>query len=74
MGKRVETIWYEFSVPLKGFILKRVEDEAAADDLLQDVFVKVHRHLDSLNNEMRLESWLYQITAQCDCGLLSAAS
>ena len=61
MEKQVEAIWYEFSAVLRRFILKRVGDEQAADDILQEVFVKVHRHLESLNDETRLESWLYQI-------------
>lgn len=61
MEKQVEAIWYEFSAVLRRFILKRVGDEQAADDILQEVFVKVHRHLESLHDETRLESWLYQI-------------
>lgn len=62
MEKQVEAIWYEFSAVLKRFILKRVGDEQAADDILQEVFVKVHRYLDTLQDDTRLESWLYQIT------------
>lgn len=61
MEKQVEAIWYEFSAVLRRFILKRVGDEQATDDILQEVFVKVHRHLESLQDETRLESWLYQI-------------
>lgn len=62
MQKPVQAVWYEFSAPLKGFILKRVGDEQCAEDILQDVFLQVHRHLESLRDERRLESWLYQIT------------
>lgn len=62
MQKQVETIWYEFSENLRRFILKRVRDEQAADDILQEVFIKVHRYLGTLADETRLESWLYQIT------------
>jgi RNA polymerase sigma-70 factor (ECF subfamily) len=62
MEKQVEAIWYEFSAVLKRFILKRVGDEQVADDILQEVFIKVHRHLDTLEDDARLESWLYQIT------------
>jgi RNA polymerase sigma-70 factor (ECF subfamily) len=62
MAKQVESIWYEFSETLRRFILKRVRDEQAADDILQEVFIKVHRHLGTLSDETRLESWLYQVT------------
>lgn len=62
MAKQVETIWHEFSANLRGYILRRARDEQAADDILQEVFIKVHRHLGTLADETRLESWLYQIT------------
>ncbi|MGL1889266.1 MAG: RNA polymerase sigma factor SigZ [Reichenbachiella sp.] len=57
-----ETIWTEFNERLLIFIKTKVSDEAQAKDLLQDVFVKIHLKLDSLDNEERLTSWLYQIT------------
>lgn len=58
----VQSIWHEFHANLKSFILKRVGDAQVADDILQDVFIQVHRHLGSLRDEERLEAWLYQIT------------
>ncbi len=33
-----------------------------AEDLLQDVFLKVHSKLGSLETKTKIESWLYQIT------------
>jgi len=57
-----ENVWREFSDRLRGFIGKRVASAADADDLLSDVFVKVHAHIDSLEDEARLAPWLYQIT------------
>ena len=40
----------------------RIRDVDVADDLLQDVFIKVHARIDSLKEDAKLESWLYQIT------------
>ncbi|HZQ10555.1 MAG TPA: RNA polymerase sigma factor SigZ [Anaerolineae bacterium] len=57
-----EAIWYQFSTNLKRFIQKRVGNNQVADDILQDVFIKIHLHLDSLEDETRLQSWIYQIT------------
>jgi RNA polymerase sigma-70 factor, ECF subfamily len=57
-----ETVWEGFHGRLKQFILRRVPDEQNAEDILQDVFLKVHLHIDTLRNEQRLESWVYQIT------------
>lgn len=55
-------IWEEFSQTLLEFIRKRVNDPADAEDILQDVFIKIHTHIDSLQEDGRLVSWLYQIT------------
>jgi RNA polymerase sigma-70 factor (ECF subfamily) len=55
-------IWEEFSQTLLDFIHKRVNDPADAEDILQDVFVKIHTRIDTLQDGNRLVSWLYQIT------------
>jgi len=57
-----EKLWREYHSKLLAFIKRRVDDHSAADDILQDVFLKIHRQIDSLNEETKLESWLYQIT------------
>ena len=57
-----ETIWGDYQAKLKTFIEKRVSDPAATDDILQDVFLKMHTQLDSLKEKAKLQSWLYQIT------------
>ena len=56
-----EAVWREFRQPLLSFISRRVPDAADADDVLQDVFLKVHRHLPEVNDETRLAPWLYQV-------------
>lgn len=55
-------IWNEFSNRLKGFILKRVNNEYDAEDILQDVFCKIHDNIRKLEAQDKLQSWVYQIT------------
>jgi RNA polymerase sigma-70 factor (ECF subfamily) len=62
MSIMTEQVWEAFHVPLYQFIRKRVDDEAVAEDLLQDVFLKVHQHIGALKEVKKLESWIYQIT------------
>jgi RNA polymerase sigma-70 factor, ECF subfamily len=62
MGTTTEQAWEAFHAPLYQFIRRRVADDAAAEDLLQDVFLKIHQHGNSLKDTRRLESWIYQIT------------
>ena len=62
MTKRVEKIWLEYHARLLGFIRSRVNNEAVAEDILQNVFVRIHTGIDRLKQENSLGSWLYQIT------------
>lgn len=38
----ISCIWDEFRGPLKGYIKKRVANEEDAEDILQDVFIKIN--------------------------------
>jgi RNA polymerase sigma-70 factor (ECF subfamily) len=61
MSLSVEQLWTEFGHDLRGFIRTRVRDHAAAEDILQDVFVKIHERLPSLRDGERVEAWMYQV-------------
>jgi RNA polymerase sigma-70 factor, ECF subfamily len=56
-----EAIWTHLSSDLRRFIRRRVPDDHVADDLLQETFVRVHRHLGTLQEADRLAAWVYQI-------------
>lgn len=62
MSTTTEQAWDAFHTPLHQFIRRRVADEATAEDLLQDVFLKIHQHGEGLKDARHLESWIYQIT------------
>jgi len=56
-----ERVWEEFHPQLKQFVLGRVPDEQSGEDILQDVFLKIHTRIDTLRDEEKLQSWIYQI-------------
>jgi len=56
-----ETVWTHLSDDLRRFFRRRVADEHAADDLLQETFVRIHGNLDGLAAVDRLAAWVYQI-------------
>jgi RNA polymerase sigma-70 factor (ECF subfamily) len=62
METTTERVWETFHVPLEQFIRRRVSDNATAEDLLQDVFLDIHQHIDTLRDVKKLESWIYQVT------------
>lgn len=45
MNNKTEKIWQEFHPKLRQFINRRVSDKDVADDILQDVFIKIHKTL-----------------------------
>ena len=55
-------VWIEFNHQLRLFIQRRISDPADADDILQDVFLKIHTNLDSLQDKDRLSPWLFTVT------------
>ncbi|MDQ6660673.1 MAG: RNA polymerase sigma factor SigZ [Chloroflexota bacterium] len=61
MSVTTEHIWETFHTPLYQFILKHINDATYAEDILQDVFLKIHMRIGSLKEEEKLKHWLYQI-------------
>jgi len=59
----IENIWQDYHQKLYHFISTRVSGQPAiADDILQDVFIKVYNRIDTLKDDTKLQSWIYQIT------------
>jgi RNA polymerase sigma-70 factor (ECF subfamily) len=54
-------LWAEFAPPLRAFLARRVPPGVDAEDLVQDVFLRVIRHLGTLRATDRPEAWLFQI-------------
>ncbi|HYG23923.1 MAG TPA: RNA polymerase sigma factor SigZ [Verrucomicrobiae bacterium] len=61
MNATMEHIWHEFAGKLGRFIRTRVADPAAAEDILQDVFLRIQKRLDQLKDPAKLETWIYLI-------------
>ncbi|WP_163937486.1 RNA polymerase sigma factor SigZ [Paraferrimonas sp. SM1919] len=54
-------LWQQFHSQLLQFIRSKVSHSEDAEDILQEVFIKVHQSLDKLSDETKLTPWLYQI-------------
>lgn len=57
-----QQIWSDFGHRLRAFIARRVDNPADAEDILQDVFLRIHRHAGAVERSERLVSWLFQVT------------
>jgi RNA polymerase sigma-70 factor (ECF subfamily) len=58
---QTQEIWAEFGDRLRAFVARRVDDETDAEDIVQDVFLRIHTRLDTLGDESKLTAWVYQI-------------
>lgn len=62
MSTCINCIWEDFSDPLRRFIRKHVVNEQDADDIFQDVFIKIYKNIGSLKNDKKIHAWIYSIT------------
>ncbi|MEM6726088.1 MAG: sigma-70 family RNA polymerase sigma factor [Bacteroidota bacterium] len=54
-------IYNTFSDELYFFILKKVNSKEVANDIFQNTFLKIHRHLPQLNAPEKVKAWVFQI-------------
>ncbi|MDR6563112.1 MULTISPECIES: RNA polymerase sigma factor SigZ [unclassified Arcicella] len=62
MENQIQEIWIDFHQELKRFIQGKVKDLDTSNDILQDVFLKIHVNIHTLVDTSKLTSWVYQIT------------
>ncbi len=53
--------WTQFAVRLQRYLRRQLPTAADADDVLQEVFVRVHRHADELDGRTDLSAWLFAV-------------
>ncbi|MDX2080816.1 MAG: sigma-70 family RNA polymerase sigma factor [Terrimicrobiaceae bacterium] len=58
--KETERLWGEFADQLGGFLRARVANETEAEDLRQDVFLKLQKQLQAEHTIHDLGPWLYR--------------
>jgi RNA polymerase sigma-70 factor (ECF subfamily) len=57
----LEALWERYCRRLLAFIRRRVSNEADAEDILQEAFMRIHRSLCCSEDWNKPESWIYQI-------------
>jgi RNA polymerase sigma-70 factor (ECF subfamily) len=62
MKTKIEDIWLLYNKDLKRFVLSKVKDKDDCNDIMQDVFLKLHSKINTLRNDEKIKPWLYQIT------------
>ncbi|MHA6247002.1 RNA polymerase sigma factor SigZ [Pontibacter sp. CAU 1760] len=58
----VAPVFLAYEAQLRGFIRKRIQDQEEADDLLQQLYLKLYKNCEQLQEVQNLKAWLYQVT------------
>jgi len=58
-----EAVWHDFHDQLLGFITRRVRTHEDAEDILQEVMLRIHRHSSDLEQADRVSGWIYRIAS-----------
>jgi RNA polymerase sigma-70 factor (ECF subfamily) len=61
-NENIKQLWLQLNRKLKAFIINKIHDEEAAEDILQEVFIRIHANIDMLKDDSKLQAWIYQIT------------
>jgi len=56
-----ELLLHRYRVPLLGYFVRMVRDQALAEDLTQEVFLRVYQARERYQPEARFTTWLYRI-------------
>lgn len=67
---RFDTLYARYHLPIYNYIVRLVGDRDAADDLLQDTFVKVYKALDHVPDGEGEKPWIYRIATNTCYDLL----
>lgn len=63
MVMETKEIWDRYSTELRGYLTAKTGDKELTEDILQEVFVKVHVKKSGLRSQEKVRSWLYSIAA-----------
>lgn len=69
-----ERVWSELHSNIRGFVRRRVRQPADVDDIVQRIFLQVHRSLPTLRDADRLHAWLYQTARRAIADYYRAAA
>jgi RNA polymerase sigma-70 factor, ECF subfamily len=61
MPVSVEEVYNRFDADLGAFISARVRDSDAAEDVLQDVYLKIHSRVGTVRDEEKIGAWVFRI-------------
>jgi RNA polymerase sigma-70 factor (ECF subfamily) len=62
MEEYLNQLWQKFHKALLNFIKMNISNREDAEDILQNVFLKIHTNIHRLKEKEKVVSWIYRIT------------
>jgi RNA polymerase sigma-70 factor, ECF subfamily len=62
MQNLIAVTWRSLYADLVNFVLSKVKDKATAEDIVQEVFIKVFTRSSQLKESEKISGWIFQIT------------
>ena len=63
--KAFDELFLRYAGRIKRLIYFYLGNNDISDDIFQDVFIRVYRHIEKFNISMTFSSWVYQIAINC---------
>jgi RNA polymerase sigma-70 factor (ECF subfamily) len=60
-----ENLYDALNKRLFNFVASRTGDSAEAEDIVQEVFLRIHTHLEQVREIEKLEAWVFQVARNC---------
>lgn len=62
---RLELLFRQHHRRVFDIALRFTGSSTDAGDIVQDVFIKIHKRIDQFRNDASIETWLYRVTINC---------
>ena len=61
MSVTAETVFEQFDAALRAFVRSRVGDPNAAEDVLQEAYLRIHTRIQDLREDEKIKAWVYAV-------------
>lgn len=68
----LEELYTKHSKQVFNLAIQYVQNQEDAEEITQDVFVKVHNNFESFKNESKISTWIYRITINTSLDYIKA--
>ncbi len=62
-GQAFSELVHRYQGRLRAYVIRKIGDPVRAQDIVQEAFLRVHRHLERFDQSRKFSSWIYTITA-----------